>query len=162
MTSARNHDEIVIWDPKNRALHAAFKDPKFTTAPNTLCTTNEYGGVIIACSSTKTQVSCWHFDKQQKLFTMATKEPISCMKTMNNGTHIIAGTKTGSLNIWNAQSGRLLAEVKAHYEAINCLSLASDDSLVLTACAGGSAKLWVVADLLSASQSKLDHRDDKL
>lgn len=84
------------------------------------------------------------------------------MKVMNHGTHIIAGSKSGTLNIWNAQSGRLLAEIKAHYEAINCISLTIDDSLVLTACSGGAAKLWVVADLLSASQSKLEHRDDKM
>jgi hypothetical protein len=35
------------------------------------------------------------------------------------GTHVIAGTESGTLNIWNAQSGRLIAEAKAHYDAIN-------------------------------------------
>lgn len=81
---------------------------------------------------------------------------------MSQGSHIVSGTSTGTLNIWNAQSGRLLAEIKAHYEPITCICLAADDSLILTTCSGGIAKLWVTGDLLSASQSKLDHRDDKM
>lgn len=48
MTSAKDHDEIAVWDPKTRAMQGAFKEHKFNAAANTLCTTNEYGGVVLA------------------------------------------------------------------------------------------------------------------
>lgn len=47
MTTAKEHDEILVWDPKTRAMHANFKEKKFYIGANTLCTTNEYGGVIL-------------------------------------------------------------------------------------------------------------------
>lgn len=63
---------------------------------------------------------------------------------MNKGTHIIAGTKEGRLNIWNSQSGRLIADASAHFETIKHISLSTDDSLILSASSGGSVKLWIV------------------
>lgn len=162
MTTAQDHDEIIVWDPKSRAMHATYKDEKFKPGANTLCTTNECGGVILCCSANKTQIAWWQFSKQQKLFSIATKEPISWLKILQKGTHILAGSSSGTVYIWNAQSGKLLAEVKAHYEAIQHIALSSDDSLVLTTCSGGAAKLWVISDMLISSLDKVDNTDDKL
>ena len=67
---------------------------------------------------------------------------------MGRGSLLVAGSKTGTLNVWDAQSGRLLIEEKAHFDAIENISVAAEDSLILTSSAGGDAKLWVYADLL--------------
>ena len=79
---------------------------------------------------------------------------------MNKGTHIIAGTKEGRLNIWNSQSGRLIADASAHFETIKHISLSTDDSLILSASSGGSVKLWIVWDLIEASENKLTQTQD--
>lgn len=119
MTTAREDEYIHIWDPTNRAILMRFKEHKFKPAPNTLCTTNEYGGVVMACHDSKTQITCWQYDSQDKLMSFSTKEHITCMKVLNKGDHIVAGTKNGNLYFWNTQSGKLLAEINTHYEAIS-------------------------------------------
>lgn len=81
---------------------------------------------------------------------------------LNKGTHILAGSSSGVLFIWNSQNGKLLSETKAHYESIDHIALSTDDSLIVTGCAGGSAKLWVLADLLEASSNRVDSTLDKI
>ena len=78
---------------------------------------------------------------------------------MNKGANIIAGTKGGRINIWNSQSGKLIADSSAHFEAITHMSLASDDTLLLTGSSEGSAKLWAIADLIVTSENKI--KDDQ-
>jgi len=154
MSTAFEDEEIIIWDPTNRALLMKFKDPKFKFAKNSLCTTSEYGGVVMACHGTKTQITCWQYDSQQKYISFTSKEPISCLKAFNNGANCIAGNKSGSLNIWNTQTGHLVGELSAHYEEITNISFSSDESMIATASTGGQAKLWIIGDILTATESR--------
>lgn len=82
-----------------------------------------------------------------------TKEMVSCMQTFNKGQNCIAGTKNGSIHIWNTQTGNMLAEISAHYEEITSMALSQDESMVVTGCKGGTIKLWIIADLICASSS---------
>ncbi len=74
---------------------------------------------------------------------------------MNKGTHIIAGSVSGRIYIWNSQSGRLIVDSPAHFEAITHISLSLDDTLILTASTEGNAKLWSAADLIEACENSL-------
>ena len=77
MTTAREDDYIQLWDPSNRAMLMMFKDHKFKPAPNTLWTTNEYGGVVLACHDTRTQITCWQYDSQEKILKLYNKRAIN-------------------------------------------------------------------------------------
>lgn len=155
MTTARDDDYIQMWDPCNRALLMMFKEQKFKPAPNTLWTTNEYGGVVLAWHDSRTQITWWQYDSQEKYCSFTTKEQLTWIKILNNGTHIVGGSKAGNLYFWNAQSGNLIAEISAHYESINNICISADCSLILTTCIGGVAKLWIIGDILSSSEGKL-------
>ncbi|CAI2367477.1 unnamed protein product [Moneuplotes crassus] len=159
MTSAAAHDEITVWDPKTRAQLHTFRELKFKPASNTLCVTNECGGVVLCASSTKTQLVVWDFNSSTKLFAISTKEPITCLKIMNKGAHIIAGTKGGRINIWNSQSGKLIADSSAHFEEITHMSLDANDTLLLTGSSEGNAKLWSIGDLIVTSENRI--KDDQ-
>ena len=84
------------------------------------------------------------------------------MKVMSKGLHVVAGTNAGNINIWDAQSGQLIAEAAAHHQAINHLSIAADDSLVATGSADGTVKLWIIGDLIEATKNKYaDYSNDE-
>ena len=89
---------------------------------------------------------------KKKYWSFTTKEQLTSIKILNNGSHVVGGSKAGNLYFWNAQSGALVAEISAHYESINNICISNDWSLILTTWVGGVAKLWIIGDIISSTE----------
>jgi hypothetical protein len=47
MATSADFDRVCVIDPTNRTVPIQYKEKKYKFAKNTLCTTSEYGGVIM-------------------------------------------------------------------------------------------------------------------
>lgn len=57
LTTSSDCDKICVVDPTNRTVPRMYKEKKFRYGKGTLCTTSEYGGVIMVSHATKTQIA---------------------------------------------------------------------------------------------------------
>uniref|UniRef100_A0A0K0CWJ8 WD_REPEATS_REGION domain-containing protein n=1 Tax=Angiostrongylus cantonensis TaxID=6313 RepID=A0A0K0CWJ8_ANGCA len=76
---------------------------------------------------------------------------ISTFCTNKDGSLLFASI-AAQLFVWLLSTGELLAVVDSHYQAITCLSLSSDESLLFTASKDGSTHCYLVSDIISSNR----------
>ncbi|KAG5479927.1 hypothetical protein LSCM1_06345 [Leishmania martiniquensis] len=86
---------------------------------------------------------------QQPLQRSFTPEQVTSCAITRCGTFMVAGTVSGTVLLWNMQSGDLLKSYNGHLRAVNCVAVSADDSLVATASEDSVCKVWNLATLAS-------------
>ncbi|KAJ1354301.1 hypothetical protein KIN20_011187 [Parelaphostrongylus tenuis] len=76
---------------------------------------------------------------------------ISTFCTNKDGSLLFSSIGT-QVFIWLLSTGELLAVVDAHYQAVTCLALSSDESILFTASKDGSMHCYLVADIISSNR----------
>ena len=161
MVTSSNSNTIHIVDPISRKILKDFTESKYSFGNNTLCTTGEYGGVILASHATKTNIICWDFESDKLITSFPCKHLITWMQTFNDGNTCIAGTKNGNIHIWNTQTGEMIADVPTHSEDITALAVSQCNSLLVTACKGGIWKLWKMNKLIQVSSKIAENKGEE-
>jgi len=121
LSTSDGDDKITVWEAKNRGVYNTFRHPKFTFEHDALISTSHMGGYIIACHSSKTQITVWKWDHPDSYCSFASREKVHCLKAFGDGVYIAAGTASGRIFIWETQTGKLIADVPAHYGKITQL-----------------------------------------
>ncbi|GET88057.1 hypothetical protein, conserved [Leishmania tarentolae] len=86
---------------------------------------------------------------QQPLQRSFTPELVTSCGVTRCGTFMVAGTASGTILLWNLQSGDLIKSYKGHLRAVHSTAISADDSLVATASEDSVCKVWNLATLAS-------------
>jgi WD40 repeat protein len=60
----------------------------------------------------------------------------------SSGNILVSGDKTGNLNIWNLQNGRLEKTLTGHNSAINSIAISPDEKTIVSTEEDGQIKIW--------------------
>lgn len=128
--SASKDDSIYIWEPQSLTVLAHFTDNS-SGSPQALAYTSN---MLIAAQSAKTLLHYYIFGKEGPDKKSGVLEEISCIACTEH--LILAGSISGSLFLWDINSGELLQTWKPHHSRVNLVCIdefiasASDDATI--------------------------------
>jgi len=91
-------------------------------------------------------------DSDRPLMTFNSNNLVKCIALSNNGTHIVLGSFTGVIEIWNASSGNNLKLMNGHTNWVNSVAFSSDDTYIVSGSQDNSVRIW---DALSGAETKV-------
>ena len=87
----------------------------------------------------------WHYYSglgRDELLSFSHSQPVTVAEFSPNDQQVATGTKDGFLRIWNANSGKLSLEIKAHDWILDDLAYSLDGKQIVTVSGDKSAKVW--------------------
>ena len=69
-------------------------------------------------------------------------ESFTSVKISRSGNILVSGNKTGKLNIWNLQNGRLQKTLTGHNSTINSIAISPDEKTIVSTEEDGQIKIW--------------------
>ncbi|MBE9058280.1 WD40 repeat domain-containing protein [Sphaerospermopsis sp. LEGE 08334] len=69
-------------------------------------------------------------------------QPLTHVAISSSGNILVSGDKTGNLNIWNLQNGRLEKTLTGHNSAINSIAISPDEKTIVSTEEDGQIKIW--------------------
>jgi WD40 repeat protein len=159
VSTSASSDEIQIWEPRTLAPHEPISEKKFTPGPNTL-QVNPLN-YIWASHSSKNIMCVWRWDQKECELRFPLKDQLSVFKLSpshqeaTTSSICVGGSKKGVLSVWEAFSGKLIAEVEsAHFMEINDLDISiSNSDTIATGGKDCKVKLWLLSSLIKPGSS---------
>ncbi|XP_046345376.2 WD repeat-containing protein 3-like [Haliotis rufescens] len=134
--------------------------PAHRTTPRTTCFSSDNLAILSASSES---IKIWNRDSLQPIRTMPCEYAITSMFAPGD-RHVIIGTKSGKLQIFDVASGSLLEDIEAHSGPLWSVSMAPDKRGIMTGSADHNIKFWnfeLIKDEEHSSTSKrltLEHK----
>lgn len=86
----------------------------------------------------------WDTKQRNRLLTLDHRNFVDCAALSHDGKLALSAGSSGTINIWNIDTGRLIIKLKGHNNTVFSLSFSPDDRTVLSGAADGTIKLWEV------------------
>ena len=83
------------------------------------------------------------FSRQLRLTLGSTDIPVNAVVFAPDGVTVAAAYADGTVRIWRARDGALLAEMDAHIKQATSLAFSADGSILVTGGRDGAVKLWL-------------------
>ncbi|WOL13512.1 hypothetical protein Cni_G22282 [Canna indica] len=135
---------IACWD-----LRSGSEQHRYRTCSSAAHGLLSVAGRFLAASQLRDSPSAasapiffWSWDKPQVEVRSFPAEPIGPLASNSEGTYIMGGGLSGSIFLWEVASGKLLKKWRAHYRSVTCLTLSSDESLLISGSEDGSVRVW--------------------
>ena len=87
----------------------------------------------------------WHFYyglSRNELQSFQHPQPVMCAQFSPDNQLIATGDASGTLRLWDVNSGEIQKDIKAHSNTINSLAFSTDGNVVVTVSIDNSAKVW--------------------
>jgi WD40 repeat protein len=69
-------------------------------------------------------------------------QPLTNVEISSSGNILVSGDKTGNLNIWNLQNGKLQKMLTGHNSSINSIAISPDEKTIVSTEYDGQIKIW--------------------
>lgn len=98
---------------------------------------------IITANSAKPMLHVWPINSQEQISSVRFVVPgkTNALAISPDGNYLVAGIQE-TLYIWQINSGRMLANLSKHYQAITCIKFTDDGSHFVSAGLDGSVLVW--------------------
>ncbi|MGE3807018.1 MAG: WD40 repeat domain-containing protein, partial [Gemmataceae bacterium] len=116
---------------------------------NTRCVPAPDGRTFAFATNTTIHL-CDHFSMEERLRIGGSRVAAWTVVFTPDGTRVLAGTADGTFCVWDASSGKLLAELGGHQDAVS-LQLSLDGNTIASRGSEGTVLLWNVRSLQGTS-----------
>ncbi|MFA5162053.1 MAG: WD40 repeat domain-containing protein [Elusimicrobiales bacterium] len=154
----------LAWSPDGKYLAAASLDGSVTLAGfpalKKLCAADahEGGAAAVSFSPDGKLLASAGYDRTVKLWRLPDMQPERTLRGFNgnvnaavfspDGKFLAAAADDRSIRIWRAKDWKnILAEEKAHKDALNAAAWSPDGKLIATAGDDGFVRLWLAEDM---------------
>eukprot|EP00741_Cyanophora_paradoxa_P015622 tig00020903_g15081.t1 len=97
-------------------------------------------------------VYIWSWLKDQPVARCPTAERITQLHATVDGLHLIGGSVSGKIYVWEVLSGALLSVWDAHYKSVTCITTSDDDSMIFSGSEDGIIRAWTFLTCLDVSR----------
>lgn len=103
-------------------------------------------GKTLAVGRTDQVVQLWDLKARRERASLHSDQDAFSLAFSPEGSRLAVGDFRGSVRLWNAGTGDLLAVVQAHRDIIYSLTFSPDGHQLATACKDGQVKIWAVGE----------------
>ena len=103
---------------------------------------------IVSCQSDTSILNSWSLSKEIIGSKSILNQKFCSFSTSSEGKYLAAGTVEGSLMIWDAESGELLANFAAHFSSIRVIRFSVDSLHLVSGSEDGSVSIWSLEALM--------------
>ena len=103
-------------------------------------------GKTLAVGRTGQVVQLWDLKARRERASLQSDQEAFSLAFSPDGSRLAVGDFRGSVRLWNAGTGDLLAVVEAHRDIIYSLAFSPDGHHLATACKDGQVKIWAVGE----------------
>ncbi|KAM0724450.1 WD repeat-containing protein 18 [Formica fusca] len=142
----------AVWDPRNGTMMSVFKNASALGHGTLQLLSDSY---ILGASATKSRLYIWPLNSRSPLSNihLTTTGKINALTCTPNGSYIITSVDE-KIFIWQTCNGRMLANLNAHYQTINCLAITKDGSFFASAGEDGIVFVWSLYKVLNDKRDR--------
>jgi WD40 repeat protein len=105
--------------------------------------------------------ACWSMPTRFQVASLKGEQAAACVAYSNDGSMVATGGSGGTVQLWERASGKPLAFLRGHRDAITALCFSGDGRFLLTASQDGTARLWEMARCpMDAAEANLGEAAD--
>jgi hypothetical protein len=144
LASVDGQRNIHLWDVASQQLKDTFR----TRKGRILCLDFSLDGQELTAVDEYGQVTAWRLNtgRVQTTFRLESYQGDRvCAAFSPDRRRFVTGTRSGTVQLWEAHSGKLLATLHGHRSAVYCLAFSADGQLLASGSRDGTARLWDMA-----------------
>lgn len=145
----------AVWDPQTGTQLKTYKNAG-TLGYRTLTIVRD--SYLLAADSAKSRLHLWPLNSQTPVsdLRLTTAGKVNCTACTPCGSYLITAISE-KLYVWQLCSGKLLATLATHYQAINCLSFNGDGSIFASGGEDGLVFVWFLSRAICQGGSQASH-----
>ena len=93
-------------------------------------------------------VHVYAYHKDSVVTRSFTSEPLTALVGSPCGTFLVGGGASGSIQVWEVATGRVLRQYPGHYKAVTALVFSPDSSLLISGGADAAVHVWALVEVL--------------
>jgi WD40 repeat protein len=150
--AAAKGSEAVLWNLRTRSTRAIHVNDVWTVAVSP-------DGAHVATGDTRGHVRVWNLRSGSPVALNGHSGSIESLTFSPNGESLVTASDDETARIWDASTGRSLAELRGHGAIVESAAFTPDGKTVVTGGDDGTIRVWAVAsDPIDAELAARDNR----
>ena len=149
-------NKIILWDAETGGVHRVVEG----VSDRVFCMTFSPDGTTVATGNWQSKVVLLDIYSGISVTLHGHHDQVLDVDFSPDGRLLASVSEDGTVNIWNAKTGRLIKTLEGHIDRVWSVAFSPDGKLIASGSVDGTIRTWTVAENVATAEVLLEDKPD--